>query len=271
MLLLVLGIYSIGLNSCDEELKSTPVVINMEKKAIIKGKLTADLNLQTVGSEIVPSGTTILLSIEYSEIFSGATGEWIKVDTVDNNGEYNTEVPATESGVKVSIKPVSFTADQILQHGASVATRKATCSETSTDMSVKHGITYIKDFDYDINASDDYKSCTIKGSITGEFDDTNAGPEDIPVGVSIVFYSSDNKWSTSYTTIAGGKYNLTKVPAQKTIKAKWGFVANKVISGTTVEYWFSGDKSLGVFNDNTVNYNNNINITSEGNSYVLSQ
>ncbi len=58
----------LALTSCEENVVSTPVSVDLVPKAKISGRASAELNLQTAGLEAAPAGTELFVEVNYNGI-----------------------------------------------------------------------------------------------------------------------------------------------------------------------------------------------------------
>ena len=217
----------IGFSSCKDEpiVVSSAVTVATKDSAVISGYVTAELNLQSAGMEAVPAGTSILVSLPYSELNSAATGNWLRTVTVGTDGKYSVKVPTNSNGVTVMILPSTFVYDQAQGYVAGTTTPnlKLTYSMQSSQVNVISGQSINKDLAYTASTSSlGVARVTISGKAQADLDASIIGLENLPDGTKIIFTA--NGWADS-TTVTAGKYSIS-VP--KGYLISWNI--NKIIS-----------------------------------------
>lgn len=155
---------------CKKEDASSPVVPDMSKTGVIKGKIEA--NLTTVNDttpwgvtkwEMAPQGTKIFFKIQANQ-FSGTTvgaSEYLMYSTVvDGNGEYTINVPVTNQGVSLTIIPDDFIYNQEQFKTATIngnlvrisdGTKRKIYNANTQTISLTTGKTEVIDFQYSAN------------------------------------------------------------------------------------------------------------------------
>ena len=259
---------SFSMFSCSEdELTSSPIEVDLTQSAVVKGIAYAELDLQTNGAEFAPQGTSLMVTIPYSDLSSNAkSGNWSKVVTVGANGAFEVTVPSNNKGVTVTIKPTDFTADLKLENGSQIATQKTVYTSAEITASVKAGLTSFNNINFSIKSSEVLGfTALLFGEITGELDENNGVSETLPTGTIITFVGKkDSKvvWSKDFV-VNGKTYTNFLVPAGISITASWNFKTNKnvLITGTTqyqlVKYSYVGNSgALGTFDVGTDNIKN---------------
>ncbi|MDP4240440.1 MAG: hypothetical protein Q8904_13315 [Bacteroidota bacterium] len=246
----------VGLTSCDKDILSSPVYVDNLPKASISGYVTAEMNLQTDGSEFVPVGTKLFVEVNYSDLNNAATGKWKDTVTVAENGKYQVAVPANGEGVTVTITPFAFEADQTQAYGALYKSIKKAFSTNPTSFTIRSGQAVSKDLTYTAN---DLPNFTDKVSISGKVQaNLNAeivGLENVPNGTVINFYNSG--WKDS-VIVQNGTYSIV-VPKGEIIYWKSDFKYAKHVWNTNIaspsdskyqdinyEYTISGSSSFFV-------------------------
>jgi len=226
-LLLMVVLSLIMFTGCgDKEIVSSPISISSLPKATITGYVTADLNLQTLGSELVPAGTKLLISIPYSSLNSLASiGTWQDTIKVDASGKYTAKVPTTTSGVSVIITPMSFEANQTQAFGYSVSSLPFRYSCLPLTVSVASLQTVNQDISYSGAILPQYaRKVLFTGAVRAELDATNAGYEFAPNGTIVRFYNSS--WKDS-AIVNNGKFSVY-VPYNISFTEAVNFTANKI-------------------------------------------
>lgn len=239
-----------SLVSCDKDVETSPVQVDLTQKGKVEGYVYADLNLTTAGLETVPAGTKVIVSVPNNQLLSGAAGNWVDTVLTDNAGKFVAIVPTNVKGVNVSIKTVDFIADQVQplnSHYASTPIKKVFVAPGATSVDVMPGDSKIKIIEYSNveDFSNFVEFVSIKGTAVAELDNNYSAKENAP-GIDVIFFTSDGKWSkkvtltkeTSKTTFA------LDIPKSKDIRYSFDFTYE--IAGKT--YRFKSDmRDLGVF------------------------
>lgn len=202
-------------SSCkDEVVVSTPVSLDLFPKATITGSVSADLNLQTYGSESVPEGTELLVSIPLSSLYTSTMpGVWRDTVTVGDDGKYTVSVPTSINSVTttVTITPFDFEYDQIQAYGSSYRTINKLYSATSTTVVLLSGQAATQAITYSnvVNANASFKEkVLISGTVTANLDQSAIGSENLPDGTIINFFTlttnNSNMWKDSVAVKSGG-------------------------------------------------------------------
>jgi hypothetical protein len=231
----------VALSSCQDVVVSTPVSIDLLPKAHIVGRVSAELNLQTAGFEVVPTGTKLLVEINYSNINSDATsGKWTDTVTVADDGKYDIAVPADANGVTVSISPFTFEADQVQPYGAFYKTITKSYTFTSLAVSINSGQTKTQDIIYVASTLASFvDKVSISGKCLANLSSETPGLESVPNGTVLNFYTSD--WKDS-AIVSNGSYSL--VVPNKTVTFKIQFVYAKRVWVTNSDYTLSGYQNI---------------------------
>jgi hypothetical protein len=211
--LFVILLFSITFYSCDKEVQTSPLTIDMANKGTLKGYVFADLDLTKYGQEPAPAGTKVLLSVSYDEYGYASKGSYQDSVKLDNNGQFQIKIPANAQGVSVNVTPIDFLYDQKQEFNASQPTLKClfTCSPSA--ITLKSGEVSINTFVYGWD-SFSYQTVTLSGKLQGEFDESIAGLENVPAGKSITFFCDG--WSKTVTTASDGSYSI-EVPLNENI------------------------------------------------------
>jgi len=235
----VIGLLAvICFSSCKDEpvVVSSAVTVATKDSATISGYLTAELNLQSAGLEAVPTGTSVLVSLPYSQLNSSATGSWLKTVTVGTDGKFSVKVPTNSKGVTVTIKPSDFEFNQIQAYvsGAIVPNLKLTYSIGSSSIVAVSGQSLNNDIVYTgiSGIAIGVARINISGKAQADLDASIIGLENLPDGTKIIFTSTG--WADS-TSITAGKYTMA-VP--KGVAVKWSI--NKIIN---IKVWSSNSSN----------------------------
>jgi len=236
--LTILAASTIGITvSCDSVSNPEPIeVINSNKTATIKGTVYANLNKTNDSSplkveedyEKAPQGTPVNIMVKNSEYKPGEPGSKSYETTVDGDGNYSIEFPATEGQMNVNISFGDFKAEQT--RASSKEERTFTLSGGSSKMvALSAGITKVRNAKYTVSSQlsgfiDPEKTTTLKGTAYANLDVTNDSPsapqeedyERAPSGtiVKVVVENSEyepgERGSTSYKTTVDrvGEYSI---------------------------------------------------------------
>lgn len=261
-----LGIFAFSLlfTSCTEDqLTSSEISVDATQVATVAGIAYAELDLQKSGKEFVPAGTSLLITVPYSELNSDVEkGNWEEMITVGENGAFSVEVPSNNKGVTVTITPTDFTADLKLENSSQFPTQTTVYTSADVITSVKVGLTSFNDVTYTIKSQEELNfTAMVYGKITGELDLDNTEEEALPSATIVTFIGKkDGKiiWSKDFST-AGKNYEI-QVPANVEITANWNFKAQKnvptvldpsVFAKTNFSY--VGQAYIGIFTPGTDN------------------
>jgi hypothetical protein len=249
-----------GLTSCEKEIVSSPIYVDKLPKANVTGYVTSEMNLQSDGAEFVPTGTKLLVEVNYSDLNSVATGKWKDTVTVDATGKYQVAVPANGSGVTVTITPFAFEADQIQPYGAFYKTVKKSYSAAFITFTIRSGQAFSKDVSYlTSNLPNFTDKVSVSGKAQANLDAKLVGLENVPNGTVINFYNST--WKDS-VVVQNGTYSII-VPNGLLVNWKSKFIAAKNVwvtnanspsqsgyQSVSYQYTISGSSTFG---SNTIN------------------
>lgn len=227
--------------SCDKDVESTALILEVNDSAIIKLYVYAELDNNTAGPEIVPSNiTTISVSIPYADFRPLQSGTWENTFEVID-GMATIIVPTDDDGVNVSISAAPFEFEQIQGFGQDdVDTQiKKLYESGSIVVNVISGETEIEQLSY--NAPQDFnnfiKKIQLTGTVVAEMDNSNLEPEEISQNITLTFHGDG--WNTSITT-SGANFTV-EVPASVDVYITGTFVASNLIpTATEYEYTLNG-------------------------------
>jgi hypothetical protein len=219
----VIVLLSIFLYSCDKEVLTSPLTLDLAQEGSLSGYLFADLDLTKFGLEPAPTGTKILISVSYNQYGVSSQGRYIDSVKLDNTGYFQLKVPTTTSGVIVDIEPSTFVFNQIQEFNTSNASLKCIYSCNQKSVLLKAGGNSMVSSNYQWIPLGS-KMLTISGMILGEFDESVAGLENVPANKSITF--SCDGWSQTITTANDGSYTI-EIPFDEYIYYYYNFTANK--------------------------------------------
>ena len=250
-------------NGCKDEpvVVSSEVTVATNDSATISGYVTAELNLQSAGYEAVPAGTSVLVSLPYSQLNTTATGSWLKTVSVGANGKYSVKVPTNSKGVTVTITPSAFDYEQTQAYasGATVPKLQLTYSVASSTISVISGQSLNNDIRYTTttNIAVGVPKINIAGKAQADLDASIIGLENLPDGTKIIFTATG--WADS-TIVSSGRYSIS-VPKGSVIS--WSInkiISTKVWSPNSLDpsqsTYITYDKTYSITNSNIFNANN---------------
>jgi hypothetical protein len=198
----------ISFSSCKgDEVVSSPLTVNILPNAIITGYISAEMNLQTVGTEFAPQGTKLLVEINYADINPvAAAGKWQDTVSVGANGKYVVNVPSDANGVNVRITPFSFEANQIQPYGSFFAQVKKSYTTAPAIIAIRSGQTLTNDFAYVAADLPNFvDKVRVIGKAQANLNDEVVGLENIPNGTIINVFNGT--WKDS-VAIQNGVYTI---------------------------------------------------------------
>ncbi len=213
-----------ALSSCEKDVVSTPVTVGLIPSAQIVGNVNAELNLQTAGLEVVPSGTMLLVEVFYADINPAATnGKWADTVTVASDGKYSVSVPSDAGGVNVNITPFPFEAEQVQAYGAFYKVLKKTYTCAPAIIAIRSGQTMTKDLTFVAsNVPSFVDLVNLSGKCEANLNAEQPGLENVPDGTVINFFTSE--WKDS-VIVANGNYSINM--PNKTVNYKAQFTYAK--------------------------------------------
>jgi len=217
--------------SCDKEIETTSATIDQEdtaRMATITVKGFAELDATVFGNEVVPSGSSVLITAPKNDFISGANGTIVKIAEYVN-GVLTVDVPATEDGVTYTITPLDFEYELVTNPAeySDASTLPKRYYASSVDVEVMIGESKLETIDYNMkDAGAEYiEYVTLDGEITGEFDEETPGYEELDDDITLLFYNSDYSWYESVTTVDGTF--TVEVPQGESIMCAFDFVTEK--------------------------------------------
>lgn len=256
---LILGLLTVSISSCEKDLVSTPVVVDEESNvATISGEVKAELDLRMSGLESVKNGTKLTFSIPNSSLLNNSQGNWSKTIEV-KDGKYSIKVPCSRKGVEVSIMADAFEAKQELPEGGKNKTRTVNYlleNNHAVSLNVEKGVKYIQNINYKTVGQKDRAMSVVKGLLIGEFSE-KTGFEVLPRNKKITFYSNYTNWVYEYISDGSGTYNIT-VPSNIDIYYRYSFVYPYKQNEITKDLQYTYKSELGNFDANSVYINKNI-------------
>lgn len=259
----IFALVSFVIVSCDKDVETSPVSVDLSQKATVTGYVYADLNLTDAGKEPV-ANVEVIVSIPNSDLMSGASGNWIDTIVTDNTGKFVATVPTKNAGVNVTVTTTDFIRDQTQSLTSQYQTiSKLFTGAAQTSFKILPGESKIKLFEYGdpIDLKDFDNLVTIKGKAYAETDLNNSVTENAPL-VDIIFATTDGLWSKKVTLIKEGAYTTytIDVPNNKTIRYTYDFTAEKNVPDggtgwTKVLYRYKGTTTLSAYSVKTEGVN----------------
>ncbi|MBN2165935.1 MAG: hypothetical protein JW717_06645 [Marinilabiliaceae bacterium] len=209
----------LGLSSCDKDVESTSLKLDDFSKAEVKIYAYADLDLSTVGLENAPTGTKLIISANYSDFNTNATGLYTDTITIGSNGIATTDLAVPTKGITYTITPVDFEANQTQITTSNASTVAKYWNATAKTVSLKPGQLDVVEITYEpSNYSDFVEMVSVTLYLNGEFNENLAGLETIPV--SSITLIGTSGWSTIVTnlqnvTVDGNSYSKATVSVKK--------------------------------------------------------
>lgn len=249
------------LYSCDKEIETSPVTVDLTQTATLEMYVYADLDQTNYGKELVAAGVKVILTIPYSDLGLGGSQNWIDTVETNANGKIVTSVPADANGVTVTIAPVDFVADQVQPLTASYTTISKVFKKNDAAQTVflKTADSKVQLVQYNTSDSfadfDDY--VTLSGKAFANLDDEHAGNENAPL-VKVIF--SCPGWSKEITLTKPSTYTIysIEVPNNQTISYKFDYTYDKkVVDPNDATKWitqlfrYNGTNTLNKYTVNT--------------------
>ena len=213
-------------SSCkDEEVVSSAVRVSTLPNAVITGYVSAEMNLQSLGTEFAPQGTQLLVEVNYIDINPTATsGKWQDMVSVGTNGKYVINVPSDANGVNVRITPFAFEASQIQAYGSLFAQVKKSYTTPPFIIAIRSGQTLSNDFAYFAADLPNFiDQVRVSGKAQANINDEIVGLENIPNGTFLNFYNGS--WKDS-VIIQNGMYTID-IPKGQLLSYKTEFTCSK--------------------------------------------
>jgi hypothetical protein len=243
------------LSGCDKEVETSALKVDESQKGTLECYVYADINLTTYGLEVVPAGTKVILSIPNDKLIGRGTGNWTDTVVTDANGYFKKDVPATSSGVPVTITPIDFVYAQVQPlTSKDKSISKTFKNSVSPTVTVKANGNAIKNVEYDqiVDFANFTEFVTIKGKVFADMDGSINGLESAPSDVKVIFYTTTGSdWSKEVsftnTTIDGKSYTTytVDVPKGQEISCRYSFTKDRFVNGANTKYVFDGTWDLG--------------------------
>ncbi|SMD38201.1 hypothetical protein SAMN04488029_3680 [Reichenbachiella faecimaris] len=218
MLSLVFGSALIAMfaTSCDEDLTSTPLSIDYLDSVTVRIYPKTDLDLTSAGNESAPAGTSVTITIPYSQYSTTGTGggsnsSIVVGDTVNANGFAEFTVPVDDNGVNATVSVDGFEFDQVQADGS---TKASWYNFTPiTYALILGGKSIYSQSLATITAIDESSTllpATLVGNVTGEFNNQSPGKESAPEGTVVTITKVDGaeQFETETTLDANGQFSI---------------------------------------------------------------
>ncbi len=231
LLLVIVAASGIIFTSCDKEVESTALTVNISRTITVKGYVYAELNNRSAGLEYAPAGTLLYCSVYYSDLNSSATaGKWADTVVVDENGQFAIDVPVDDNGVNLIIEGAPFEYNQIQPFGANSNTVKKLYLATTVTKIVSTTYNSIVEVFYTATLLANYvEKVKLNLTVEAELDNSTSGNEKV-VSQKITLHNAG--WSQEYTTDDNGKITAA-VPANENIFYTISFEYDKKVPDGT--------------------------------------
>lgn len=223
---LILSIF-VFFTSCDKDVESTALVVNLNKTITIKGYVYAELNKKSAGLEFAPEGTIVIASVPYSN-FNGAAGvgKWYDTAVVDNDGMISIDIPVDDDGVLLTLEPQPFNYNQVQPFGSNSNTLKKYYTANPLIINVSTTSSKLIEIVYNENIPlNTVEKVKLFITIEAELDNSILGRERVKQQ-SITLHN--NEWAQEYTTDQDGKIVAT-VPKNQFIYYTISFEYEKTV------------------------------------------
>lgn len=194
--------------SCDKTITSTPLSIDTSKSATLKIYPKAELDLTQKGNELIPEGTVVTLSVDYSDYdYTGEStnvqGAVTMIDTIDADGSVSFEISTDDNGVDADVSISSFEYEQVQADGSTKTMYYSFTSKTYYSIAANSSL--IKDdivaVIVDIDESEDTYLANVTMSFYSDIDLTSIGLETIPTGTQVVITNSDKTYESTVEVV----------------------------------------------------------------------
>jgi hypothetical protein len=240
--------------SCDKDVESTSLKVDLATTITVKGYVYAQLDKTSAGLEFAPAGTDLILSVAYADLDGNAAtsaGKWKDTVKVGNSGDFTATIPVDDNGVTLTIDAQPFEYEQVSSYGSNVAKEKRIYQAPTKLVGVSTSSNSIIEITYNDNAlASTVTKIKVNLTFTAELDASLTGEEAV-VGQTVELFNSG--WAQQYTTNSDGKITA-EVPSGENVYYTINFNYNKkVVSGAgfalkqynySREYIFLGSYTL---------------------------
>lgn len=200
--------------SCDKEVDSTDLKVDLARKAQFKAYVYAQLDRTKAGFEFAPEGTIVILSVNYADFGTQSNGKWVDTVTVDVNGTISAEVPVDDDGVTLRIEPIIFEANQVRPYGSNSNTVKLIFKAPVQNVALSTSTNAVEQIFYNTTLlASEVEFATLNFSVIAETDNSNLDTEAI-ANVEVTLYN--DQWMQKFVTDGSGKF-IAAVPANENI------------------------------------------------------
>jgi hypothetical protein len=216
------------MTSCDKEVESTALTVNLARTVTVKGYVYAELNNRNAGLEFAPSGTLIYCSVPYSDLNPFAPGgKWADTVRVGDNGQFSINVPVDDNGVNLTIEAGSFTYNQVQPFGANSNSIEKFYTAAPVVVAVSTTHTPVVEVFYTATTPAFYvEKVKINVTVEAELNESLTGNEKV-ANQKITLHN--NGWAQEYTTDDNGEFTAV-VPANENIFYTISFEYAKTVS-----------------------------------------
>lgn len=215
LILPTLLLASAFITSCDKDVDSTALVVNLSRTVTVKGYVYAELNNRSAGLEFAPAGTLIYCSVPYSDLNPAAgAGKWVDTVRVDENGQFSIAVPVDDNGVTLFVEAEAFEYNQIQPFGANSNTIKKFYTAAPVVKNVSTTQVPVIEVFYATTTPASYvEKVQINVTVEAELNNSIAGNEKV-ANQKITLHNTG--WAQEYTTDDNGQFTAV-VPANENI------------------------------------------------------
>ncbi|MGC8802782.1 MAG: hypothetical protein ACP5PS_03285 [Bacteroidales bacterium] len=227
MLILPTLLLAALMTSCDKEVESSALVVNLSRTVTVKGYVYAELNNRSAGLEFAPAGTLIYCSVPYGDLNPAAgAGKWTDTVRVDENGQFSIAVPVDDNGVTLTIEAEAFEYNQIQPFGANSNTIRKFYTAAPVVRNISTTQVPVIEVFYAATTPASYvEKVKINVTVEAELNNSIAGNEPV-AKQKITLHNAD--WAQEYTTDENGKFTAV-VPANQNIFYTISFVYAKTV------------------------------------------
>lgn len=225
---IIATIFAAIFSSCDKDVESTAVKLDLHDSAAITLYIYADLDKTDAGQEAAPANTQVYVKINYSDYKAGADGAWSSILTTDASGMIMLKVPADANGVNVQITPMPFEFSQVQTFNNYESTVSKIFTANQVTVNVSAGEAKVQQINYKAPETfNDFTEITkITGTVMAAISDKDFDSDTITSAVTITFHTSD--WSTEVPTDGSGNFEV-EVPKGENIYVTGIFQADNIV------------------------------------------
>jgi hypothetical protein len=205
--------------------------VDLARKAPFKAYVYAELDKTKAGMELAPSGTKVVISVNYADfsyVPAGTAGKWIDTLTVDANGTISAMVPVDDNGVTLTIEPIAFETQQVQAYAANSSVITKIMKSAGKNVNISTSTNSIVVVDYNVEETiitNLVEFVTIEFTLKAETDNSLTGSE-VVKDLEVILYSND--WMSKFKSDNNGKISAS-VPANQNISIDAKFVTDKKV------------------------------------------